>query len=481
MNCWFRLSSAVLLIMIMLSPILTPLSAQVAPLAYDPNVLSYGIYWFGSGDTSQKFTPGETNPYFDPTKPTVIFVHGWQPDLSGSYPPKFIYAEGSNADTAQAWIGAGWNIGIFYWNQFSDEPSDVKWAEAKIWTKDGPQRMRWRKGGAGYEEAPAGTPSAGELLYQEYVAAMTEYEYTGGNIRIAGHSLGNQMAVRLTKLVSDGIAAGNVPRRLLPTRVALLDPYWSTGAKTYLSGQETGEVIREYVAELLPKGVFFEWYRSSVLTVEPGGDSNAELEPMMMYADMTPNYVGDDMSKHCAAWNLYFWSYAFAGPPECTGDACLASPAKMLSRVSDARLAALMRSDYTWAQNVGAFTATPGDDTYQSSIRSDAPYTITQLIASPISQTVGSVITLTATVRDKSNAQVGDGTLVAFGTDLGTISARSGTSGGIAIAHITSACPGVAHVTATTKGTGGTIQSTATVTFTGYCVVLPLVLKNYAP
>ncbi len=482
MNRWFRLLIAIFLISTALSPFPASLSAQVASLAYDPNVLSYGLYWFGLDNASQKFVSGQSNAYFDPAKPTVIFVHGWQPGISATYPPNFTYAEGGNVNTANAWVNAGWNIGIFYWNQFSDE-AEVKDAEAKIWVNDGPQRMRWRKGDGSYEEAPTGTPSAGELFYQTYVAAMTEQNYTGGHIRIAGHSLGNQMAVRLTKLVSDGIKAGNVPGHLLPSRVALLDPYWSNGAKSYLSNKENGAVVRGYVAELLPKGVLFEWYRSSVLTVDPNGDTNQELQPMTLYADMTPDFVGYDptnMKKHCAAWNLYFWSYAFAGPPECSGDECLTSPARMLSKMSDARLAALMRSDYTWAQNAGALTSTPDDDTYQSNIQSNAPYSVTQLIASPATQIVGKVITVTATVKDNNNAQVGDGLLVAFGTDLGTISARSATSGGLAIAHLTSNISGTAHITATSGGTGGTIQNTASATFSEQGgTYLPLVLRDH--
>jgi hypothetical protein len=479
MNRWFRLFilNSIFLTLIVLSPVLTSLSAQVAPSAYDPNVLSYGIYWFGLDNASQKFVSGESNPYFDPARPTVIFAHGWQPGISATNPPNFTYAEGGGVNTANAWVNEGWNIGIFYWNQFSDEVA-VTDAEAKIWVNDGPQRMRWRKGDGSYEEAPPGTPSAAELFYQAYVAAMTEHKYTGGNIRIAGHSLGSQMAVRLTKLVSDGIAAGDVPRHLLPTRVALLDPYWSIGAKAYLNGKEAGQVVREYVAELLPTGVLFEWYRSSTLTVNPNGDANEELQPMMLYSDMTPGFVWDDMGKHCAAWNLYFWSYAFAGPPECSGDACLTSPAKMLSRMSEARLAALMRSDYTWAQNAWTLTSTPDDDTYQSNIRADAPYSVTQLIASPATQVVGNAITLTATVEDKNNAQVGDGISVAFDTDLGTISARSATSSGAAIAHVTSYMSGVAHITATTRGTGGVIQNTTSVTFSGQSTYLPLVLRD---
>jgi hypothetical protein len=453
-------------------------------LDYDPNVLDYGIYWFGAGRTSQKFVSGESNLYFDPSRPTVIFVHGWQPGISATNPPDFLYDSSDgytagSADTSAAWINAGWNVGIFYWNQYSDEVG-VKDAEAKIWTPNGPQRMRWRKGGWIYEESPSGVPSAGELFYQAYVAAMTEQHYTGGKILISGHSLGNQMAVRLTKMVSDGIEAGDVPAKLLPGRVALLDPYWSTDAKSYLGSKTTGTVIREYVDELLSKGVLFEWYRASSLTVNPSGDTNFALEPMMLYADMTPDFVAGDMSKHRAAWNLYFWSYAFDGPAACTGNECL-SMNKLLSKMSDEQLAALMRSDYTWAQNAGALTASPGDDTYQSGIRSDAPYTVTQLIASPTTQSVWQTITLTATVKDKNSTQVGDGILVAFDTDLGTISPRAATSGGAAVVQVTSVISGVAHIVVTTGGTGGTVQNMVTVTFTGTgrSTLLPLVLRDH--
>lgn len=456
---------------------------------YDPTVLSYGLYWFGVDNANQKFVHGEVNPYFDPTKPTLIFVHGWQPNLSALYPPNFIYNNSydcaSNTgfvNTANAWVSGGWNVGIFYWNQFSDEPNNVQWAEAKIWTANGPQRMRWRKGGVTYEEAPAGTPSAAELLYQTYVAAMTEYDYAGGNIRIAGHSLGNQLAVRLTQLVNEGIEAGTVPTDLRPTRVALLDPYWSLGAKDYLGGKTTGQAIREQVVELTPTGTLFEWYWSSSLTVSPNGDTNAALKPMMLYAALTPAYVSDatNMRQHCAAYHLYFWSYAFDGPATCTGEACLAM-SRLLSKMTDTQLAAVTRSDYAWSQTGGAATATPDDDLHQSSLRSSAPFTVTQLIAEPVTATVGiQTVTLTATVVDKNNAPANDGILVTFSTDLGAISARAVTRGGVAMAHLTSAVTGTAHISATTRGADGIVHSSATVTFADgkYSLYLPVVLRN---
>ncbi len=133
--------------------------------------------------------------------------------------------------------------------------------------------------------------------------------------------------------------------------------------------------------------------------------------------------------------------------------------------MSDAQLASLMRSDYRWAQSAGQNTATPDDDTYQSTQQAGAPYTVTQLQAVPPTQDVGSVITLTATVTSTASPAP-DGTLVTFATDLGAISTRAVVNGGVALAHITSDVTGTAHISATTRGAGGAIQHTLSVTFT---------------
>jgi len=360
-----------------------PAGAQATPAAapYDPTELSYGLYWFGLDGANQKFVPGETNPYFDPARPTLVFAHGWQPFLSYEL-PTFDF---DGTDTAAGWIGAGWNVGIFVWSQFGDEttgvsgawfgdgppPQGVLDAEAKIWTASGPRGMRWRDWNDlidGYGDPPAGTPSAGELFYRAYVAALTDQPYTGGAIRIAGHSLGSQMAVRLADLVAGGIAAGDVPQHLRPGRVALLDPYWSPDPRTYLGGRTTGEAVRQAVAELTPGGTLFEWYWSSDWTTPPQGDANDALKPMTLYAEMEPAYATGDLEKHQAAKHLYFWSHAFDGPAPCTGEACLGMT-RLLARMSDEQLAAVMPFDYRWVQDGGQTTASPGDDTYTALTR----------------------------------------------------------------------------------------------------------------
>ena len=336
---------------------------------YNPNVLSYGIYWFGKNNQKEKFVVGETNKFFNPEKPTHIFVHGWQPNISAVYPPTFIYNYGETGvvDTAFSWITNGWNVGIFFWNQFSDE-NLVTNAEIKIWTTNSHVRMRWKNGMGLYEEAPEGTKSAAELFLDDYIGAMTNQNFTGGNIRISGHSLGNQMAVRMTKLLADKITSGIAPVNILPDRIALLDPYWSIGQKSYLGGKKNSTVIREYVEELISSNnIAFEWYRSSDLTVEPYGDSNPDLEPLVMYVEMYPDFTTDQMIKHCAAYRLYDWSLSFAGPGDCSGPACL-NISNLLAQVSDSQVKYLMTEaqNYQWMQSEGMTTETPEDDRYVS-------------------------------------------------------------------------------------------------------------------
>ena len=56
--------------------------------------------------------------------------------------------------------------------------------------------------------------SAGDLLFNSYKDNMAGY--SGSNIRILGHSLDNQMAIVLTKKISDAVTAGTLSSKLLP-------------------------------------------------------------------------------------------------------------------------------------------------------------------------------------------------------------------------------------------------------------------------
>ncbi len=223
---------------------------------------------------------------------------------------------------------------------------------------------------------------------------------------------------------------------------------------------------------MLPTGTLFEWYWSSEWTTGANGDDNDVLKPMVMYAAMNPTYAITGKDRHKAPRYLYFWAYAFPQSPPCAG---VGDDCRLLGQMSDTQLAALMRSDYRWAQSAGGSTFSPSDDVYTATLQAGAPYTVTLLTASPVSQTVGGVVAVTASISAPQ------GVLVSFDTDLGRISPRAVVSGELALVQLTSDVTGTAHISATARGTGGAVQSSTSVTFTEasvYSLYLPLTLRN---
>ncbi|MBX9762581.1 MAG: hypothetical protein K2Y24_06060 [Pseudomonadaceae bacterium] len=327
--------------------------------------LDHGLYWFGYGESWQKAVPGQTNAYYVASKPTMIYIHGWQ---NGSTQKKNREtfnrkdAGGPDLDLAHAWLAAGYNVGVLYWNQFADE-GEVRDAEAKIWTATGPRAMRWRNSSGVYSTGP--TQSASDLLFNSYRTNLAGY--TGNNIRIAGHSLGNQMAIVLTKKISDAVTAGTVSSNLLPKRVALLDPFYSNNAKSYLGNRWVGEVCRTYVSELKTKGVIFETYRTSgVSSTGFIGDSNTGLMNMTAFSELKPWYFSSTQltEKHNAAVWHYLWSFS-SNPPLISGTSNQAASAK----TSDSRITTLMNGTKKLVQDQGAYSKEPSDDNFTEANR----------------------------------------------------------------------------------------------------------------
>jgi hypothetical protein len=325
------------------------------------NNLDHGLYWFGYGDSWQKAVPGYSNAYYSAGKPTVIYIHGWQ---NGSTQSKNretfnrLDAGGPNLDLAHAWLAAGYNVGVLYWNQFADE-GEVKDAEAKIWTATGPRAMRWRNASGVYSNGP--TQSVGDLLFQSYKDNLAGY--TGSNIRLLGHSLGNQVAIVLTKKISDAVSAGTVSSKLLPKRVALLDPFYSNQGKSYLGNKWTGEVCRSYVSELKTKGVIFEAYRTSAVTSTIFvGDNNTGLMNMTAFSEVKTGYFNSTQQtqKHNAAVWHYLWSFA-SNPPLITGTSNQAASAS----TSDSRITTLMNGTQKLVHDLGGTTKEPSDDSFK--------------------------------------------------------------------------------------------------------------------
>jgi len=344
---------------------------------------NYGIYWFGKDDANQLAIPDEPNPYYDPTRPTIFFVHGWQPDQAYTHRTMLWEFEDEasgemvNVDLAAPWIDAGWNLGIFDWGPFADEPF-VFDAEAKIWTTEGGQGVRWRDIAGDYLAPLEPGVSAGELFYQSYTQALADF--SGPDLRLAGHSLGNQMAVQLLQQLAHAIELGDIEPSLMPQRLALLDPYWSPVEQDYLDGETTGSRVKNILEQdILPQGIPIEWYRSSSLT--DGrliSDANEELQERVAFTELRPRYCSqtDQVCKHMAAWQSYFLSFGSPPPLECerpdSESDCLPTGRVAASAgTPNARLTEMMAEPYHWLQvpgptgNESTLTRDPGDDWFE--------------------------------------------------------------------------------------------------------------------
>lgn len=330
--------------------------------------LDYGLYWFGYGDSWEKAVPGQYNAYYDPKKPTMIYVHGWQKGRTRHKNRetfnRFEFG-GPDMDLAYSWLSEGYNVGVLYWNQFADEHF-VDSAEAKIWSSKGPRLTRWKNSSGKYTKGP--NDSVGELIFLNYKENLASYE--GDNIRLVGHSLGNQLAIVLAKKVSDAVSDGSLNSRLLPKRIALLDPFYTREDRDYLSGKKTAEVAADYVRELKTKGVLFESYVTSSLICFRGvvdiGACNSDLLRLTAFSLVLADYFTKQGKKHnAAAWH-YLWSYSMQ-PPLVDGTSEFAQSAKS----TDDDIRRFMDAPTVFLQTEGSKTIEPSDDAFFPLSRDD--------------------------------------------------------------------------------------------------------------
>ena len=99
--------------------------------------VDYGLYWFKNGSEAMKYVPGREmdKEFYDPEKPNMIMIHGWQPFYTALVGSDYrrdplIFSSGRNSfhvDMVDIWKdplknseGKSWNMGVFYWGQIAD-------------------------------------------------------------------------------------------------------------------------------------------------------------------------------------------------------------------------------------------------------------------------------------------------------------------------------------------------------------------------
>lgn len=325
--------------------------------------LNYGLHWYNSGREHQQWQPGETNDYYNPQAPTVIYVHGWTVGgTSDSFKESFDWggcAGWPQVDVIAHWKTMGWNVGLFHWNQFADE-FWVTDAEAKIWTANGDKGMRWRDINDHYRDSQL-NKSANDLFVEQLVSALNPNNES--ELRIVGHSLGSQMAIRASYRLLKGAQEQHWSTNLVPHRVAILDPFFSTGWKGYLNWSTVGEQIRVRGEALISAGVAMEVYRTSFNSSNGVvSDPNTALLNQLAFAEVKPWYFNafNFQDKHISAFWHYFWSYSHDTP-----DILWSWDQGLSASTPTHRVKQLMRSPNKLVHSWGNWSKTPADDVFE--------------------------------------------------------------------------------------------------------------------
>ncbi len=357
-----------------------PLTAHAAE-----DTLDYGLYWFDGNNKSVKAVEADgtvnnvPRKFYDPSKPTIVHFHGWQPGSAtrgdGYDREDFRFVWGSeDVITSSSWKSNGWNIAYFYWDQFADE-SELKDAEAKMWTTNGPRGMRYRLSDGSYSTNHSPNNSVGDIAFEQVTAALAGN--TSYYVRLSGHSLGNQLATIVADKISDAIYAGDAGVNVMVDRLELLDPFFSQDGKSYLGDANgdgkldwNGERVRWIVQDLIERhNTPVTAYYSSNINDLWIGDKNLPLRAMVAEAWNRFWYLADEVNKHNHVVPFYFRSMASAPPEEVTinwwGNRIATGKDAASASTDDSRILEMMGDTHYWDQVEGRYTADPEDDQFE--------------------------------------------------------------------------------------------------------------------
>lgn len=226
-------------------------------LEEEMEVLDYGLYFFSDATTHRKITPndpitGFSNNFFDPSKPTVLYAHGLNEASVAQHNRERILAYDGSESLLMRWKNEGYNVGMYYWNQFSDRTPTNQLAQGDVERiiNDESGSKPWRKEDGSVSADQSSPQNSLKLEYRILINQVKNALQSGVELRLAGHSMGGQLtAVTVNSMTSN-----------FPDRVALLDPFFTAGGQNNFVSAVVG---------INNKGIAQEYYSSSFLNKIP--------------------------------------------------------------------------------------------------------------------------------------------------------------------------------------------------------------------
>lgn len=216
-------------------------------IEYDPST-KYGVYWYSDDGNYVRSSSDMSKDLFDPSKPTFVFAHGWEPDEENSsnglvedlvtHPDTRKQTKTTEVrNYAKELREQGYNVALLGWFSYAKDLGDLF-------------RFIWVEFDGG---------NALSVRFAQELAAVLGEDYSQ-DVKMVGHSYGSQVALattyQLTKFKENGLIANG---HIIPTRLTLADPY--IGATELIKGWKTisqSEIsyTKEKINGRAPKTVF---------------------------------------------------------------------------------------------------------------------------------------------------------------------------------------------------------------------------------
>ena len=294
-----------------LPPVETPNDHWLFPFAADrPRIIFFGR----NNNPCVKDTPGMD--VFDPSKPTMLYIHGYEPGTTArgfretlDTPTGVFFDAYPVLRTGNVWIDRGYNIGMFYWNQFSDEP-DIRDAEKKIYchgphrcaikssredSGNGPETVFWSQYG------DAKTPGIGQQLCDEYEKYFGDEGKYNGKVTVVGHSMGGQLAIEVSRLLlakrpSSSDSSEKSHRSF--GKLVVLDPFFSNSSVARRATESLEQLSLLVPIETQVTSLVGEGWLSSYC-------SGLKAHTMYRYHSLPDLCWMDVKSRHCIAHHVF--------------------------------------------------------------------------------------------------------------------------------------------------------------------------------
>ena len=253
----------------------------------------YGIYWYSADGKYVRSSKDISKDCFDPSKPTFVFAHGWEPDKANSTDGK-VEDLVTHADTikntdmsrrnyAEELKEQGYNVAMLGWFSYAKSLGNLF-------------RYIWIDFDGG---------NALSVRFAQELSAVLGEDYSG-DVKMVGHSYGSQLAVatmyQLTKFKENGLISN---QHIIPTRLTLADPY--IGSTSLISNWKKVSKMKisytnEKIDGALPKTVFAD----KIDYIVSANDTAVDIYCGMSIASTSYyKYDGSDvsfekLSKNCA-------------------------------------------------------------------------------------------------------------------------------------------------------------------------------------